>query len=90
MGAINNFDCLLTYYSTKLLSQKWFHAIFYFLIDIAVMSGLHLWLLANPDEAEVLDKRIWIGRLIEEIHLGQVQTQAVDPMGSRNPSLCSS
>jgi len=67
MGAIDDFDRLLSFHSCKLKSNKWWHTIFFFLIDVASVNGLHLWRLANPDDAHIISRRVWIAGLIEEI-----------------------
>jgi hypothetical protein len=67
MGAIDDFDCLLSFLSVRLRSRKWWHAIFYFLIDTATINALHLWRQHNADEAEEQSRRVWVGALIEEI-----------------------
>ncbi len=66
MGTMDSFDHRLAYYSMKLRSCKWWCASFYFLIDIAAISGLDLWRMANPEDADLLDKCTWIGGLIKE------------------------
>eukprot|EP00961_Rhodomonas_salina_P208329 2811169-Rhodomonas_salina.1 len=61
MGTINDFDRLMSFHSVKLRSIKWWHSIFYFLIDIATINGLHLWRLENAKEsAKRLELHTWI------------------------------
>jgi len=68
MGAINDFDRLLSFHSVKLQSRKWWHAIFYFLIDVAGVNALHLWRWEQfPEERDWTTRRVWIAGLIEEI-----------------------
>jgi hypothetical protein len=67
MGAIDDFDRLMSFHSCKLRSRKWWLAIFYFLIDVASINALHLWRIENPDEAVRFPRRVWIAGLIEEI-----------------------
>eukprot|EP00961_Rhodomonas_salina_P080395 1081669-Rhodomonas_salina.1 len=63
MGAIDDFDRLLSFMSVKLHCMKWWHAIFYFLINVALVNVLHLWRLANPDAAEKMERRVWMAGL---------------------------
>ncbi len=41
MGAINDFDRLLSFLSVRLRLLKWWHQIFYFIIDSAMINALH-------------------------------------------------
>jgi len=67
MGAVDDFDRLMSSHSCQLRSSKWWHAFFYFLIDVAAINALHLWRFENPTEAELTTRRVWIAGLIEEI-----------------------
>eukprot|EP00961_Rhodomonas_salina_P294938 3934979-Rhodomonas_salina.1 len=67
MGAIDDFDHLMSFHSCKLRSYKWWHTIFYFLIDVSSINALHLWHIENPEEGQLLEHRTWIAGLIEEI-----------------------
>jgi hypothetical protein len=67
MGAIDDFDRLMSFHSAKLRSRKWWLAIFYFLIDVAAINALHLWRLENPADAGRFSRRVWIAGLIVEI-----------------------
>eukprot|EP00961_Rhodomonas_salina_P104242 1403204-Rhodomonas_salina.1 len=69
MGAINNFNRLMSFHSTKLCSFKWWHSIFYFLITVAAINALHLWLIENPEAEQLFtgSRSVWIAGLIEEI-----------------------
>eukprot|EP00961_Rhodomonas_salina_P243407 3289085-Rhodomonas_salina.1 len=69
MGANDNFDSLMSFHTCKLHSLKWWHTIFYFLIDASSINSLHLWRIANPpqDHEGQLLQCIWIAGLIEEI-----------------------
>eukprot|EP00961_Rhodomonas_salina_P273960 3701515-Rhodomonas_salina.2 len=58
MGAIDNFDQLLSFMWVKLLCMKWWHAIFYFLIHLALVNVLHLWRAAHIDSADSMDQRV--------------------------------
>eukprot|EP00961_Rhodomonas_salina_P089495 1203570-Rhodomonas_salina.2 len=57
----------MLFHSTKLRSFKWWHSIFYFLIDVATINALHLWRIENPYVEARFTRRIWIAGLIEEI-----------------------
>jgi len=67
MGGIDDFDRLLSFLSVKLRCHKWWHAIFYFLIDVAMVNALHLWRQANPQESDFTSRRVWVAGLIEDI-----------------------
>eukprot|EP00961_Rhodomonas_salina_P178741 2411082-Rhodomonas_salina.1 len=67
MGAIDDLDQLLSFISVKLRGMKWWHAIFYFMINVVMVNELHLWRLANPDAAEKMEHRVWMAGLVEEI-----------------------
>eukprot|EP00961_Rhodomonas_salina_P246707 3332867-Rhodomonas_salina.1 len=67
MGAMDDFDRLMSFHSVKLRSVKWWHSIFYFLIDVETINGLHLWRLENAEESAKLELRTWVAGLIEEI-----------------------
>eukprot|EP00961_Rhodomonas_salina_P063259 850154-Rhodomonas_salina.1 len=72
--------------SVKLQCMKWWHAIFYFLIDVALVNVLHLWRLANPDAAEKMEHRVWMAGLVEEIiatygdRKGDKTVEGMDPV----------
>eukprot|EP00961_Rhodomonas_salina_P072957 980091-Rhodomonas_salina.1 len=57
MGVIDDFDRLLSFLSVKLHCMKWWHAIFYFLTNLALVNALHLWRAAHPDSADSMDGR---------------------------------
>eukprot|EP00961_Rhodomonas_salina_P100230 1348314-Rhodomonas_salina.1 len=69
MGAIDDFDHLMSFHTCKLCSVKWWHTIFYFLVNVESINSLHLWRTANPpqDREGQLPLRIWIAGLINEI-----------------------
>jgi hypothetical protein len=67
MGAIDDFDCLMSFMSVRLRCRKWWHAIFYFLVDVALINSLHLWRQANMTEMDEFTRRAWLGGLVEEI-----------------------
>eukprot|EP00961_Rhodomonas_salina_P169207 2280048-Rhodomonas_salina.2 len=67
MGAIDDFTQLMLFHSLKLRSFKWWHSIFYFLIDVATINALHLWRIENPDVEARFTWHVWIAGLIEEI-----------------------
>eukprot|EP00961_Rhodomonas_salina_P237447 3209946-Rhodomonas_salina.1 len=60
MGAINDFNRLMSFHSTKLLSFKWWHLIVYFLINVAAINALHLWCIENPEAEQQISRRVWI------------------------------
>jgi hypothetical protein len=67
MGAIDDFDRLLSFLSVRLRSMKWWHQIFYFIIDAALINALHLWRIDNPEEAATMPRRTWVAGVMEEI-----------------------
>jgi hypothetical protein len=67
MGAIDDFDRLLSFLTVRLRCMKWWHQIFYFIIDVSLVNSLHLWRIDNPEESQLLPRRTWVAGLIEEI-----------------------
>jgi hypothetical protein len=62
MGAIYDFNCLMFHHSVNLLLSRWWHAMFYFLVDVAAINTLLLWRWDNQGKAEKLSSRVssWI------------------------------
>ena len=48
MGGVNLLDWLLGYYCSKIRSKKWYHQIFFHLVDMSVVSAWILWRMKNP------------------------------------------
>ena len=67
MGAIDDIDQLLAFLSCRLKSRKWWHAILWFIIDIALINALHLWRWANPKAAAKTKRREFVQMFIEEV-----------------------
>lgn len=50
MGGVDKFDQLKERYSIGRRSVKWWHRIFYFLLDLAIVNSYVLWKLQQPDK----------------------------------------
>eukprot|EP00961_Rhodomonas_salina_P232701 3143764-Rhodomonas_salina.1 len=60
MGAIDDFDQLLAFMSARLKSRKWWHSIFYFIVDAASINGWFLWKWDHSGkEWEYFTRRDW-------------------------------
>ncbi len=77
MGAIDDVDLLLSFCSCRTQLNKWWHAIFWFLIDISVVNTLHLWCIDNAEEAAQWSHRKFIMELIKDLleRHGELQTE---------------
>lgn len=67
MGAIDDVDRLMSFHSVRLRSNKWWHTLFYFILDLCAINAFHLWKIKNPEEAETTTSCVWIAGLVEEI-----------------------
>lgn len=50
MGGVDRFDQMLERYAIGRRSIKWWHRIFYYLLDMAVVNSFVLWKLNRPDK----------------------------------------
>ncbi|XP_047135383.1 piggyBac transposable element-derived protein 2-like [Hydra vulgaris] len=48
MGGVDLLDSLLGYYRNKIWSKKWYHRIFFHLIDMSIINAWILWQKRNP------------------------------------------
>lgn len=64
MGGVDKFDQLRECYAVGRRSVKWWHRIFYYLLDLAIVNGFVMWKLKQPDPAKChqLDFRINLAR----------------------------
>ena len=69
MGAIDDFDQLLAFLSVRLRGKKWWHTIFYFIVDAALINGFYLWKWDNQADVDQTEKtrRQWVLDLIKGI-----------------------
>ncbi len=67
MGTIDCCDRLMSFITTSCRSNKWWHAVVTFFIDVSAINALHLWLLHNNELAQKTTslRHIWIEGLID-------------------------
>lgn len=52
MGGVDRFDQMLECYAIGRRSVKWWHRIFYYLLDLAIVNSYVLWKLVQPDQSK--------------------------------------
>lgn len=64
MGGVDKFDQLRECYAVGRRSVKWWHRIFYYLLDLAIVNSFIMWKMkqANPSNCHQLDFRINLAR----------------------------
>ena len=64
MGGVDLLDSLLGYYRNKIKSKKWYHLIFFHLIDMAIANAWILWRKNKNTEAHLVDFELAITNLL--------------------------
>jgi len=71
MTAIDDFDRLVALHGLRLRSQKWWHAVFWWLLDVCIINALHMWriddALNRKDEAAKISRKQWYADLGKEL-----------------------
>lgn len=64
MGGVDKFDQLRECYAIGRRSVKWWHRIFYYLVDLAIVNSFAMWKVksADPSKCHQLDYRIELAR----------------------------
>eukprot|EP00961_Rhodomonas_salina_P275215 3718049-Rhodomonas_salina.1 len=92
MGAIDDFDQLLAFFSVRLQGKKWWHCLFYFISDVVQINGFFLWNWDNApeDDYQQIAHRKWVVLLIKQIRVLSEFGDCSDDMCQEDQSLHSS
>ena len=60
MGGVDLLDSLLGYYRNKIKSKKWYHRIFFHLIDMVIVNAWILWCKYRNADAHLVDFKLAI------------------------------
>ena len=64
MGGVDLLDSLLGYYCIKVRSKKWYHCLFFHLLDMTVVNAWLLWRRANGNSVFLLNLKLTLDDLL--------------------------
>ena len=64
MGGVDLLDSLLGYYCNKIKSKKWYHRIFFNLIDMVIVNAWILWRKYKNADVHLVDFKLAIANLL--------------------------
>ena len=64
MGGVDLLDSLLGYYRNKIKSKKWYHRIFFHLIDMVIVNAWILWRKYKNADVHLVDFKLAIANLL--------------------------